>query len=92
MAHLSIALPDTLATASHKAARSLGISRTEFIRQAIIHELDTFNDRLEEDGIIKSFAALKTSSEYYVESQDIDATLGSSLPEEEEEWWIKSKS
>jgi metal-responsive CopG/Arc/MetJ family transcriptional regulator len=42
MISLSIILPDTIAKASNEAAKKLGISRTEFIRQAIIHELNNF--------------------------------------------------
>ena len=51
MTSLSITISDTIAKASNEAEKELGVSRTEFIRRAIIHELDDFKTRSEEIGI-----------------------------------------
>jgi metal-responsive CopG/Arc/MetJ family transcriptional regulator len=87
MTSLLITLPDTIAKASNEAAQKLGISRTEFIRQAIIHELSNFRAVLEEKQIIKSFNAMKKSKDYLQESENVIDTLSSELPGEEGEWW-----
>jgi metal-responsive CopG/Arc/MetJ family transcriptional regulator len=91
MTSLSITLPSTIAQASNEVAKKLGLSRTEFIRRAIIHELNIFETQLEELEIIKSFCAMKKSNDYLNEIDDITTTLFSDLPEEEEEWWNKPK-
>lgn len=91
MASLSITLPDTIAEASNEAARNLGVSRTEFIRRAIVHELDIFKTKVRESEIIKSFDAMKKSKEYLKEAEDITESLFSELPQEEDNWWDRSK-
>jgi metal-responsive CopG/Arc/MetJ family transcriptional regulator len=91
MASLSITLPDTLAEASNEAARSLGVSRTEFIRRAIVQELELFKIKARESEIIKSFEAMKNSKEYLKEAEDITETLFLELSQEENEWWNKPK-
>ena len=91
MTSLSITLPDTIAKASNDAARSLGLSRTEFIRLAIVHELNSFKTKAGEAEIIKSFEAMRNSKEYLKEAEDITETLFSELPKEEDEWWNKGK-
>ena len=50
MTTLSINLPTTLAKASQEAAMNLGISRTQFIRQAITHEIAHYQAKLEEEA------------------------------------------
>ncbi|BBJ31128.1 hypothetical protein RAS_02370 [Rickettsia asiatica] len=47
MTSLSITLPDNIAKASNEIAKKLGLSRTAFIRQAIIHELDILQSQFE---------------------------------------------
>lgn len=61
MISLSITLPNNIATASNEVAKKLGISRTEFIHKAVIHELNNFQVHLEQNDIIKSFTAMKKS-------------------------------
>ena len=75
MINLSIILPDTIAEASTKVAKELGVSRTEFIRRAIIHELDNYKTKSEELGIIKSFNAMKKSTKYSKASQKLIDSL-----------------
>ncbi|HJD56335.1 MAG TPA: ribbon-helix-helix domain-containing protein [Rickettsia endosymbiont of Pyrocoelia pectoralis] len=89
MVSLSITLSDDIAKASNETAKKLGLSRTAFIRQAIIHELDHSQSRLEHDSIIKSFAAMKKSKEYLKEAIQITDTLNTELPKEK--WWINKK-
>ncbi|MCC8371854.1 MAG: ribbon-helix-helix domain-containing protein [Rickettsia endosymbiont of Pseudomimeciton antennatum] len=91
MTSLSITLPDTIARASNEAAKKLGISRTEFIRQAIIHELNNFQLQAEQVAIVKSFTAMKKSKEYIEEMVEITETLNSELPQEGKKWWNKEK-
>ena len=89
MTSLSIILPDTIAEDSSKVAKKLGVSRTEFIRRAIIHELDSFKKSYEEEGMIRSFNAMKQSAKYSKESNEIIEHLFTELPEEEDKWWEK---
>lgn len=89
MTNLSIILPDTIAEASTKVAKELGVSRTEFIRRAIIHELDNYKTKSEELGIIKSFNAMKQSTKYSKESKKLIDSLFTELPQEEDKWWDK---
>lgn len=92
MTTLSINLPDTLAKASQEAASKMGISRTEFIRQAVAHELKQFQGRLEEEAIISSMLAMKESKSYRNEANDITERFSMDLPEDKHEWWHKKKS
>ena len=92
MTTLSISLPDTLATASQKAASQMGISLTEFIRQAVAHELKHFQETLEEQAMVASMMAMKESKTYLKEIGDITEGFSTDLPEDKKEWWHKKKS
>ncbi|NNM59743.1 MAG: ribbon-helix-helix protein, CopG family [Legionellales bacterium] len=61
---LSITLPDTMANASSRAARHLGISRTAFIRQAIAHELAILQKKEEIEGITRALLAMQADPTY----------------------------
>lgn len=89
MSALSIQLPDELAKASQNAARKLGVSRSQFIRQAIIHELQSFREKFEREAIAKSMAALHKSDSYLKVSEELENLLNNPLPEEQDQWWIK---
>ncbi len=89
MTALSIHLPAQLAQASQQAAEHLGISRTEFIRQAIIHELENLQNRLELEAMANSFSAMKKHDDYLKEVDKLDTLLSIKLPKEKEEWWKK---
>ncbi|CAN5352643.1 hypothetical protein BH10PSE19_BH10PSE19_06950 [soil metagenome] len=92
MTSLSIVMPDILAKASQEAAKHLGISRTEFIRQAVMHELANIQSQLERKAIIKSIQAMKKSKPYLQEVEEITEYFNSVLPNEDEEgWWSKKK-
>ncbi len=72
MTKLSIILPDSLARASRQVSRKLGISRTQFIRQAIAHELANYQSRLEEEAIVRCVSAMKKSNAYLKEVEELD--------------------
>ncbi len=92
MTILLIRLPDTLAKASQEAASKMGISRTEFIRQAVAHELKNFQETLEEKAMVASMMAMKESKAYRKETDDITERFSTDLPEDKNEWWHKKKS
>lgn len=92
MTTLSIILPDALAQASQEVACKLGVSRTQFIRQAITHELENFQSRHEQNEIIKSIIAMKSDKDYLEEMDEINKGLNSDLPRERKGWWNKKKS
>lgn len=89
MTNLSISLSNDLAKASSETAKKLGISTTAFIRRAVVHELENISSEFEKNNIIKSFDAMKKSSEYLIMSEELTNDLNSNLPEEEREWWKK---
>lgn len=92
MTTLSINLSDTVARESQEAASIMGISRTEFIRQAVLHELKHFHEQLEEKAMVSSMKAMKESKSYQKEADDIFEGLDIDLPKDKNEWWHKKKS
>jgi predicted transcriptional regulator len=88
MTAVLINLPDSIKEESTKAAKYLGLTRTEFIKQAIIHELDNFKKLRVEAKIAKAFKAMKKSKSYLVESNEIMNDLNSTISEDEL-WWNK---
>ncbi len=91
MANLSIILPDPLAKASQEAAKKLGVSRTQFIRLAIIHELENFQSQQELEAMAHSMMAMKHSQHYLTEAEKIMNEFDSDLPKEGTEWWSDKK-
>lgn len=90
MTAISINLPESLAEASQEAARALGVSRNQFIRQAIAHELKQLRMQQEQQAMAKVFKIMDSSPEYLAESREIESGLNSTLPEDDEEnWWTK---
>lgn len=87
MTNLSIALPDEIVKASTEIAKKIGISRTEFIRQAVIHEISNIQANIEQQNIITSFNAMKKSQEYLNSSEELIDSFSSNLPQEQDEWW-----
>jgi metal-responsive CopG/Arc/MetJ family transcriptional regulator len=92
MTTLSINLPDTIAKASQEAANKMGISRTEFIRRAVAHELKHFQKTLEEKEIVVSMIAMKESKIYLEEIDYITKGFSRDLSEDRNGWWHKEKS
>ena len=92
MTTLSIVLPDNLAKASKNVAHRLGVSRTQFIRQAISHELESVSSQFEQESMVNSIVAMKNCKAYLTESEEITEGLNSILPTEEKRaWWNKEK-
>jgi predicted transcriptional regulator len=89
MTTISITLPDRIARASQNMAKKMGISRTQFIKIAISHELENVIARTELEAMAQSLLALKNSKEYLAEAEEIMEGLNSELPEDEPEWWNK---
>lgn len=89
MTSLSINLPDNLAQASQLAANDLGISRTQFIRQAIIHELENYRAEQEQKAMAQSMVAMKKNKKYLSEADELMNGLASNLEDEKEQWWNK---
>lgn len=89
MTTLSINLPDQLAKASQSVAGAMGISRSEFIRLAVAHELKAYQARLEEQAMIDSMLAMKSSKSYQRELDTRMNDFSSDLPEDKDEWWKK---
>jgi len=91
MIALSIHLPDPLAKASQQAAEELGISRTQFIRQALIHELESYETQRERTAMAKSFKKMSKNTHYLKELSSIDNDLSDALPDDKEAWWTGKK-
>ena len=88
MKSLLLSFPEILINKSDDAASKLGVSRSEFIRQAVIHELEKLAKRTTENNIISSFEAMKKSKNYSKESKILDDNLSESIDiDEEDEWW-----
>lgn len=90
MKNLSISLSKDLIIDSDEVAKELGVTRTEFIRQAVIHELKNFKIKNVENNMIKSFEAMKKSKEYLIESEELNIGFGCDLKNNDiGEWWKK---
>jgi metal-responsive CopG/Arc/MetJ family transcriptional regulator len=89
MTTLSIILPDNLAKASQETAGRLGISRTQFIRQAIAHEIENFQSQLEQEAIVRSITSMKDNKNYLKEAEEIMEGFPTDMPNDGEEWWTK---
>ncbi len=90
MTSLSIILPEALANASQQVAAELGVSRTQFIRQAIVHELENYRAQREQAAMAKSLLAMKKSKRYLEESEDLLSDAHTTLPKDNSAWWEKS--
>ena len=87
MAALSLKLPDELALESKVLAERLGISRTEFIRRALRHEVKAIKARLKREAMAEALQAMREDPAYLEESEESQAGLNECLPSEEDRWW-----
>lgn len=87
---LSLLLPNHLAQESKKAAQQLGLSRSEFIRRAISHELALIEAKQERQSMKRSLQAM-SQNRAYMKSSMIDEEFGADLKAEPKEWWKKTK-
>lgn len=84
---ISLKLPDDLARESKSVADKIGITRTELIRQALRHELDEIEARLERAAMARALKTMRDDSVYIQESEALSEGLTEPLPEEPENWW-----
>ena len=78
---------EELALESKALAKELGISRTEFIRRALRHEVQAIKARLEREAMAEALKAMREDPVYLEESEEIQAGLNECLPSEEDRWW-----
>jgi len=84
MIPLSIKLPEDLAERSRRVARKLGITRSELIRQALVHEIDQVQAGLERRAMAQSLKDLAGAAR---EIEALDRAFDETLPEDKEGWW-----
>ncbi|HLF66479.1 MAG TPA: hypothetical protein VI522_02585 [Gammaproteobacteria bacterium] len=89
MRTFSITLPNDLADSSQKIAESIGLTRAQFIRVAISHELQRVERQTTLEAMVNSFDAMRRNKEYLKDSDSIDQELTTLLPEEKDEWWTR---
>lgn len=87
MVALSIKLPQELAEMSRQVARKLGITRSELIRQALVHEIEHIEASLERRAMAESLRAMAGTDSAARENDALDQALDEVLPEEKEGWW-----
>lgn len=87
MVAISLKLPDDLAQQSRVVADRIGVTRTELIRQALRHELDAIEARLERAAMARALEAMRGDAGYTQESETLIEGVTEPLPEEPEEWW-----
>lgn len=78
MTTLSIAIPNDMAKESQHVVKKLGVSRTDFIRQAIQHELEQFHKQLSE-AVARAFVAMKSDKNYRAKAEAIMNHLSRAL-------------
>ncbi|NCT56410.1 MAG: hypothetical protein GW760_01680 [Legionella sp.] len=88
MAALSIMVPDALAEDSLWIAKKMHISRSQFIRLAIEHEIKAYRLMREQQEMVAGFKALKQHADYLDEINDLEQ-LDVNLKDEGEFWWKK---
>lgn len=89
---ISLKLPDELVDASTRAARDLGITRAEFVRQALRHELARLGRQQEHAAMAESLRAMKTDAAWLEDAETLDRGVDDTLPPEEDRWWIQTSS
>lgn len=87
MAAISLKLPDDLARESKLIADKIGLTRTELIRQALRHELDTIEARLERAAMAEALKSMRDDLDYIQESEALYEGLAEPLPGESDNWW-----
>ena len=88
MIAISLKLPDEVAEESKRLAAQMGISRTELIRVALQHEMESIRRRQEQEAMAASLAAMAQDPAYLQETQVLDETLSEPLADDSEEgWW-----
>lgn len=86
---ISIKLPDDLLSESTHVAEEMGLSRSELIRQALIHEIAHFKAAKERQAMADSFRAMTKDADYLAQCDELDTGLNGVLPSESEQWWSR---
>jgi len=87
MTALSITLPGALALESSKLAERLGISRSEFIRIAVKHEVVRLEKEMKLKSMAKSFAAMRKDKNAMSELEELDQGFSDEIIEDKDDWW-----
>lgn len=87
MVALSIELPEDLAAASLEVALGLGVSRSELIRQALVHEIAQARGVVERRAMAEGLRAMAGDPGVHRLAEDLDSALSEPLPQEREGWW-----
>lgn len=87
-AAISIQLPVRLAQTSQKLAKQLHMSRAEFIRMAIEHEIKNWRVKQTQMAMAKAFSLMNKNEDYLAESDEIMDGFHESL-DDEDQWWKK---
>lgn len=87
MKTLSLVLSDQLAEDSQKIASTLGLSRSEFIRRAIIHELNYVDQTMKLKKMQEAFKAMAHDKDYQKLTAEFDEAFSDKLPDDPEKWW-----
>ena len=69
--------------------RLIGVSRTQFIRIAITHEIKNLEASLEQEAMAESMKAMKKSKAYLLEAEEIMEGVNTNLPKDKNKWWEK---
>lgn len=87
MTSVSITLLGRLVSDSKKFAERLGISRSEFIRIAVKHEVARLEKQLKLQSMAKSFQAMRKNERYLAESKELDLGFSDKIKGDEDDWW-----
>lgn len=87
MTALSITLPGSLAAESARLAERMGISRTEFIRVAVKHEVARIEKEMILRSMAKSFQAMQKDKRYSAELETLDEGFSDENIEDSDDWW-----
>ena len=87
MVALSIKLPEHLAESSRQIAQKLGITRSELIRRALVHEIQEVEAHLERKAMAEAFRIMAQRVHAARDSEALDHALDEPLPEETDGWW-----
>lgn len=88
MKNVLLSFSESVLDESNRQAKRLGMSRSDFIRLSVVHELKNLSQNTKKDNIISSFNAMKESKEYLVESKILDGSLAENVNiDEAKDWW-----
>jgi len=87
MIALSIKLPTQRAEQSQVLAKKLGITRSELIRRALIHEIEEAEAGMERRSMADSLIAMQVNKCEVEANQALDHAFDEPLPVEADGWW-----